>query len=379
MNNTNEKTTDAQKNKSAMTALERAMEACDMMMRRFTADQLPPVGHFHYHQGVFLSGVMNVYEASKKNVYLNFVKDWVDSVVLEDGSIPSLDEGQLDDLQPGILLFPLYKKTKSLAYETALHRIAGVLKEFPKCQNGGYWHKQWHPHQMWLDGLYMAGPFSAEYSMIFQDNTLLEEAADQVILMQDKTKDPVTGLWYHAYDESKNESWADKETGLAPEFWGRSIGWVPVAILDELRFLPKDHPKHKVLVTILTDLLKAVVQYQDNKTGLWYQVINKGNDSRNWLESSCTCLFVAALCRSVKEGYLSSSYLSYAKKGYEGIMNRLKYDENGVVIDNICVGTGVGDYAHYCGRPTSFNDLHGVGAYLLMCTAVHQSMEEDQV
>ncbi len=372
MNHSNSSSKTSENN---MSALDRAIEASDMMMRRFTADKLPPVGHFHYHQGVFLSGVMKVYEASKDTKYFDYVKDWVDSVVNSDGSIPSLDEGQLDDLQPGILLFPLFKKTGSVSYETALHRIAGVFKAFPKCENGGYWHKQWHPHQMWLDGLYMAGPFSAEYSVTFNDPNLLEETATQVLLMKDKTKDSDTGLWYHAWDESKKEPWANPETGRAPEFWGRSIGWVPIAILDILTYLPKDHEKYPALVETLTDLLKSVASFQDEKTGLWFQVVNKGFDDKNWVESSCTALFVSAICRSVKAGFLPDTYLAIAKKGYEGIMDRLKYDENGVIIDNICVGTGVGDYEFYCGRPTSYNDLHGVGAYLLMCTSVHEVME----
>ena len=123
------------------------------------------------------------------------------------------------------------------------------------------------------------------------------------------------------------------------------------------------------MISAACDLLKAVVKYQDPETGLWYQVLDKGDDPKNWLESSCTCLFVGAICKAVKNGFLDESYLEYAKKGYTGIINRLRYDDKGdIIIDNICVGTGVGDYDHYCARGTGENDLHGAGAFLIMCT-----------
>ncbi len=195
--------------------------------------------------------------------------------------------------------------------------------------------------------------------------------------MEKKTKDPVTGLWYHAWDAKKVQPWADKETGRAPEFWGRSIGWVPVAILEELDFFPKDHKDRAELIRLTTELIQSIAKFQDKETGLWYQVVNKMGQEGNWLESSCTCLYVAAICKAVKAGYLDKSYLEIAELGYKGIINRLKYNEQGVIIDNICVGTGVGNYKFYCDRPTSENDLHGAGAFILMCTEVYKAFHEE--
>ena len=148
-----------------------------------------------------------------------------------------------------------------------------------------------------------------------------------------------------------------------------------MAILEELDSFPKDHKDRDELIRAACDLLKTVVKYQDEETGLWYQVIDKGDRPENWLESSCTCLFVGAICKAVREGFLDESYLEYAKKGYEGIINRLRYDDDGdVIIDNICVGTGVGDYDHYIARGTGENDLHGAGAFLIMSTEVAQTL-----
>lgn len=37
----------------------------------------------------------------------------------------------------------------------------------------------------------------------------------------------------------------------------------------------------------------------------------------NWLENSCSCLYVAAICKAVHKGLLPAGYLEHAKKGYK--------------------------------------------------------------
>ena len=212
------------------------------MMRRFEAEQLPPEGHFHYHQGVFLSGMLKIWQLTGEERYFDYAKTWVDACLDEEGRPKDFNKGQLDDIQPGILLFPLLEKTGNEKYRKALEILLPVVRDFPRCKDGGFWHKEWFPRQMWLDGLYMAGPISAEYASRFAHPEYFDLCAQQAFLMREKTEDVRTGLWYHAWDESRKEEWADPETGRSPEFWGRSIGWVPVAVLDELDFFPEDHP-----------------------------------------------------------------------------------------------------------------------------------------
>ncbi len=354
--------------------LEYAQMACDTLMRKFAPEALPPVRHLHYHQGVFLSGMYKTYQLCGDETYFDYIKAWIDSLVDAYGNVTAFNPGQLDDLQPGILLFPLYARTGDRRYREFLNTIAHYMETFPANPEGGFWHKAWYRNQMWLDGLYMAGPFCAEYGAKFDKPALLDSVVFQAKMMEEKTRDPKTGLWYHAWDYEKWQPWADAETGLSPEFWGRSMGWVPVALLDDLDFFPKEHPGRAELARIACDLLFALIPYQDEKTGLWYQVTDKGHDEKNWLESSCTCLYTAGICKAVRMGLMDAKYLDVARKGYAGIINRLTADENGLLIDNICVGTGVGDYAHYCARPTSTNDLHGVGAFLIMCTEAQQAL-----
>lgn len=349
-----------------------AKMACDTMMRKFKAEDLPPKGRFHYHQGVFLSGVQKTYDLCKDEKYYHYIKDWVDSIIDVKGEIHTFDPGQLDDIQPGILLFFLFGKTGERRYKIALDTLLPCIMNTKRNAEGGLWHKESCPDQMWLDGLYMAGPISAEYAFRFHKEEYMNLAIEQALLMEKKTRDEKTGLWYHAYDCSRKMPWADKETGLAPEFWGRSIGWVPVAILDELEFVPKNRPEYKELGRLVHDLLTAVIRYQDEESGLWYQVVDKGGQEGNWLETSCTCLFSAAIAKAVRTGLLEKSNLAYARKGFEGVIDRLKWDGDDLLVDNICIGTGVGNYEHYCKRPTSTNDLHGMGAFLIMCAEIEE-------
>ena len=346
--------------------IDHARDACYTMIRKFAAEDLPPKGRFHYHQGVFLSGMYKTYELCKDEKLFSYIKNWIDSVISEDGIILVQDGIQMDDMQPGILLYPLMDKFDDQKYRLALAFLMGQFACYPRSKSGGLWHKDSYQNEMWLDGLYMGGPINAEYGKRFNSSRHTELVIEQIKLMRKFTMDDETGLWYHAWSESKTASWANPQTGQSPEFWGRSIGWVTVAILDDLDFISKSNPSWNELVEIVVNLIEAVCKYQD-ATGLWYQVVNRVGEAGNWLETSCSCLFVASICKAVRMGLMDSGMLKAARKGYDAIIGSLKYQENDVLIGSVCIGTGVGDYEHYCNRPTSTNDLHGVGAYLIMC------------
>lgn len=353
--------------KNDMRPLDYAKAACDTMMRKFSAEELPPKGGFHYHQGVFLSGVYETYKQCGEEKYFQYMKNWVDSIIDDNGTILKFNRGTLDDMQAGILLYPLLERTGREKYRRALNTLLKNVKSFPCNKDGGFWHKECFPEQMWLDGLYMVGPLCAEYAQRFGKKEFFDIAAEQALLMREKTEDKKTGLWYHAWDCSKQESWADPVTGLSPEFWGRSMGWVPVAILNELDFMPADYEKREELEALIRDLLQALCRFQSEE-GRWYQVVNKGDQPGNWLENSCSCLYVAAICKAVRKGILEDSYLTQAERGYLGVIRSLEFAGEDILIGEVCIGTGVGDYRHYCERPVAVNDLHGVGAFLIMCT-----------
>lgn len=342
--------------------------ACDTLMKKFRAEELPPVGRFHYHQGVFLLGMERCWEQTRDPRYLAYVKAWVDSLVDESGHIENYHDQQLDDIMPGILLFLLYDQTGDERYRKALGQLAASFPKLRRNPEGGFWHKDFRPDQMWLDGLFMGGPIAAEYAAKFGRTEFFSMVTLQAKLMAKYCRNEKTGLLYHGWDWSRKAEWADPVKGTAPEFWGRAMGWYTTAILDILDYLPGDHPDRPELERIFGDVIHAVLRVQDPKSGMWYQVLDKGDRPDNWLETSCSCLFAYSLAKAVRKGLLDKKYLENARKGYEGVVSRLTFDDRGgVQIGGVCVGTGIGDYAFYAARPTSINDLHGAGAFIIMC------------
>lgn len=349
-----------------------AEKACATLMAKFAPAELPPAGRWHYHQGVFLLGMLMVWKKTGDNRYFDYVRGYVDSLVDPDGTF-EFRRTELDAIQAGLLLFDLYNVTKDVRYQLAAKQLIDFLTAWKKTSDGGFWHKESYPYQMWLDGLYMAGPFAVRYGKLFNQPELYDLVAKQAKLMIAHTRDDRTGLLYHAWDESRTTPWSNPKTGCSPEFWSRSIGWVVVALLDILDDLPSDYPDRQPLQADVTALLKAVANFQDPHSGLWYQVTNKGDQPDNWVEHSASCLFVYGLAKAVRLGYLDSLYRKNAVKGFEGLIKFITITDDGqVAIPEICIGTGVGDYAHYIARPRSVNDLHGVGAFLFACAEMSE-------
>jgi unsaturated rhamnogalacturonyl hydrolase len=354
------------------TALDYAKMGADTLIRKYAVEALPPANRFHYHQGVFLSGVERLWLLSKEQRYYDYIKAWLDYYIDENGSIRFDDNArQFDDMQPAILLFNVYKKTGDPRYKKILDTFAPIVEMWPTNARGGFWHKYDQPNQMWLDGLYMIGPWAAMYARHFDKPYLYEKIYQQMNLMRRNMTDGATGLLYHGWDDSKISAWADKQTGLSPAFWGRAIGWYAVAIMDILDYLPVEHERRRAFENAAIDIINALVRFQDEASGLWFQVVDEGKRAGNWLETSCSCLYTYAIARAIKAGLLHQSYAKYAHRAYEGIIATLAVEGGDLILSKVCIGTEVGDYDFYIKRPTVQNDLHGMGAFLLMCTGYY--------
>lgn len=352
--------------------LEWGIEACQALMATYQPEELPPAGRWHYHQGVFLFSMQRVWEQTGNEAYLHYIKRYVDSLVDEQGNV-ICEKSELDSIQAGLLLFVLDREFADPRYKRAAEKLLALFPTFNRTAEGGYWHKDKYPYQMWLDGLYMGGAFAMSYAKHYNDPALYDMVLEQEQLMREHTKDPQTGLYFHAWDESRRMPWADPATGRSPEFWGRAIGWIGLALLDFLDLLPADHQARPVLIQEVQKLADALVPYQDARSGLWYQVVDKGDHPDNWLETSCSSLFVYTLAKGIRLGYLDVALAEPAMKGYQGLLEKLCRDDKGrLIVPDICIGTGVGDYAHYIARPRSENDLHGVGAFVLACVEMHR-------
>jgi unsaturated rhamnogalacturonyl hydrolase len=360
-----------------LTSLDYAKMGCNTLMKKFTVEELPPKSKFHYHQGVFLSGMERTYLLSKEKKYYKYLKSWVDIYIDEDGNIQNCDTREFDDMQPAILLFNLYKETGDQRYKKVLDEFAITVEQWPKNAKGGFWHKYRHPNQMWLDGLYMIGPYCAMYANSFGKDYFFEIIYQQMNLMRSNITDPITGLLFHAWDDSRQTSWANKETGLSSQFWGRAIGWYAVAILDILDYIPTEHLRRDEFISSAMDILHTLIKFQDEKTGLWYQVVDKAGEPNNWLETSCSSLFTYAIAKAIKKGIIDKSYVEYMNKGYKGVIDTITFDdEENLFVNKVCVGTSIGDYDYYVKRPTVQNDLHGMGAFVLMCTEYYATNKE---
>lgn len=362
-----------------MTAKQLAIMSAETMMKKFEATELPPVTKFHYHQGVFLSGMLHTYHLTGDEKYYNYAKDWVDSTLGEDGLPFNMETEALDDMQPGILLYELYEKTGDERYKKTLDKIIYHIDRWPTTDEGGFFHKDSErAANMWLDGMYMGGPVTVEYGARFNRADLFDVVHLQMALMRDRITDEKTGLMFHAYDQKRKVAWADPVTGCAPHFWGRAMGWYAVAMFQIAELLPESYEKRAEFLKKGKELLEALFKYQDKKSGLWYQVIDKTDDPRNWHETSCTSLFLYALCLAVRLGeFKKEDVCDIAHLAFEGVKSKLVFGEDGYLgVSGVCIGTGVGDLEHYYNRPTSENDLHGVGAFLLMASEYAKVFED---
>jgi unsaturated rhamnogalacturonyl hydrolase len=339
---------------------------------------------FKYELGTLLGGIDNVYLNTADARFYNYMKSAVDELVTADGAIPTYkpEENQLDSILMGRQLLRLYGVTQDKRYLTAATLLYDQLQKQSRTPSGGFWHKQRYPNKMWLDGLYMAEPFYAEYASISHQPEKLADVTHQFALVAEHMRDAKTGLLYHGWDESKEQRWADKKTGLSPEIWGRAMGWYMMALVDTLDYYPADDAGRKQLLAILGEEAAALVRVQDAKTGLWYEVLDKGTAKGNYLESSASCMFVYALAKGVRRGYLPEHYIANAERGYKGIL--AKFIEVGPgddvsVASTMKVGGLGGDpyrdgtYAYYLSEKVVANDPKGVGPFIMAATEMENA------
>jgi unsaturated rhamnogalacturonyl hydrolase len=364
-----------------------SQRAANSAIERWPDGRFVPAGQkwaWNYELGTLLQGMDSVWLNTADPRYFNYVKSSVDQFVEPDGSIPTwkVEENQLDNILLGRQLLLLYGVTQEPRYAKAATLLYEQLMHQPRNASGGFWHKQRYPNQMWLDGLYMAEPFYAECATTFHHPEAFADITHQFVLMDEHARDPKTGLLYHGWDESKQERWADKQTGLSSQFWGRAVGWYMMALVDTLAYYPADAPGRTVLLAQLDRDAAAVVRYQDGASGLWYQVLDKGAEKGNYLEASASSMFVYALAKGVRRGYLPSRYLANAERGYRGILSHFIQTGpgNDVSLTGAVKGAGLGgdpyrdgSYAYYIGEKIGTNDPKGVGALLMASTEMENS------
>ena len=331
-----------------------------------------------YDMGVILKGFEGLWRNTGDVKYYNYILKQMDFFVKDDGTIKTYkpDEYNIDHINNGKLVLFLYRVTGKEKYLKAAKLLREQLRTHPRTNEGGFWHKKIYPYQMWLDGLYMGEPFYAEYADLMHEDTAFDDIANQFIWMEKHARDAKTGLLYHAWDESKQQKWANKETGTSPLFLGKGNG-----LVCDMHWwmhwigFPQDHPKRKDLIDILNRLVNAVEKVQDAKTGLWYDILNYNGPGKekNYFEASASSQFVYAIAKGVRKGYLPAAKITIAKKGYDGIVKQFIKVENGQTnLHGTVKVSGLGgnpyrdgSFEYYMSEDVIVNDPKGVGAFLL--------------
>lgn len=336
------------------------------------------LGGFTYPQAIVLRGIQEVYKIDVREEYNKYITDWLESTTDENG-IPYHDDhgwiskDSLDFRQPGGLFFDLYKETQNEKYLNGLDFLFKDMKNFKRTEHGAFFH--WldakMDDQVWLDGLFMAGPACVKYAVLREDAELLDIAMYQPVIMWENMRDEATGLLRHAWDESKEAAWADKETGLSGFVWDRAIGWYAAGITEMYEAAPKDHKNMPKFREIIKELFTNVVKHQTEK-GRWYQLIGKEDDPRNWVDNSGTLLILYAMAKAIKTGALDESFVENVMRGYtDVIVNSTVITDDDFQILDICQGTCVGENVeYYYYRDKIINDWHGAGGFLLMCAEI---------
>ena len=332
-----------------------------------------------YTPGLVLQAMSKVYEQINNQKIYDYIYEYPDRMIEKNGTIKTykMSNYNLDMIKAGDIIYYVYNKTKEPRFKKVMDTLHKQLEGQPTTSEGGFWHKKIYPYQMWLDGLYMAEPFHAKYAKDYMSPVEANKVYDKIVLQFDLiekySRDSETGLYYHGWDESREQKWANKETGLSENFWSRGMGWYGMALVDVLDYLPENHQGRARIIKYLNQYAEAIVKYQD-KSGTWFQVLNLPEREGNYLEATGTSMFTYTLAKGVNKGYLPNTYLENANKAFQGTLDLfITVEDNGVVNLNKCCGVAGlggnpyrdGTFEYYIGEIIRSNDPKGTGPFIM--------------
>ena len=348
-----------------------------------------------YVMGIELEAMLDTYLKYGGDAIRKYCQEYTDTMIYADGNIRGykLEDYNLDNIRTGHFVTRMYKLWPEKKNLLAMQLMMRQLKNQPRTDvDKVYWHKAIYSYQVWLDGIFMGLPF---YTLTARDllprkeaQKIYDDAVNQISITYKRTFDPKTGLNRHAYDETRDMFWADKETGLSQHCWGRAQGWYTMALIELLDALPQDYSRRAELIELLRQDLDAIIKYQDQKTGLWYQVMDQPGREGNYLESTCSSMFTYVLLKANRLGYLGEKYRDAGIKAYKGIINNFiqVHPDKTISLTRCCEVAGLGpglsakvlkaapkvkenkrrdgSYQYYLSEPIRNNDAKGVGPFI---------------
>jgi len=330
--------------------------------------------HFSWQAGYAMFTMEKLWRLTGDVRYYNYIRRYVDQQVDEHGNIPGFVPTALDNFLPGYAILFMHEQTGLEKYKIAATRIRDGFRDFPRNSDGGFWHGDWAKHQMWVDGVFMGQMFLARYAKTVgdRDDAFGEVVRQMELALQHCRKS--NGLLLHGWDESRTASWADKKTGLAPEVWSEGLGWYAVLLADVFDYLPPDHPARERLLAALRDLCHGLKEVQDQRTGMWCQVVDKPEAPGNWNETSGTSMFLYVLRKSMDRGYVSrAEYAPVVERAYAGITKKVRTGADGLIDVFDCSSIGIQDnFQAYINSPKEVNPFAGVTSFILGTSIMEQ-------
>ena len=340
-----------------------------------------------YTQALMAKAMLQTYQATGKTIYLDYVMKFAEYFIGKKGEIKTykMSDFNIDRVNGGSFLFVLNDIKPEKRWSLANDQLFNQLQEQPRTKEGGFWHKKIYPHQMWLDGLYMAEPFYVRYAVEHNMDKGVEDVATQFRLIDKYTFDPKSGLNYHGWDESREQKWANPETGCSPNFWSRSMGWYVMAMVDVLDYMPEGENR-EMLLKMLKRTAKNLLKYQDKNTHMWYQLTALPKVENNYLESTSSAIFCYAFAKAANKGYLPKKYKKEAQKIFDGMVNNVfVFDEKGrVSLTNCCAVAGLGgkpryrdgSVEYYLSEPIIKDDPKGVGPIIMAAIELSKPIDK---
>ena len=338
---------------------------------------------WNYIDGCMMTSLYNIYRLTGNKKYLDFVDEFIDYYVFDDGTIRGYEMStyNVDNINEGRVLFDLYKETGKPKYKRAINLLYSQLQSQPRTETGNFWHKKIYPNQVWLDGLYMAQVFYTRYETTFNRGRnygdIVKQFRNVWLNMYDNDKQ----LYYHGWDVSKQAFWADPETGLSKSFWLRSVGWYTVGLVDAISYFDLSRPNLKTeLITIFRKTIEGLEQYIDPEKHMFWQVVDQKGREGNYVETSGSAMIAYAMMKGARLGFVDRRFAAVGEKIFNGICREYLTETDGALnLGGICLMAGLGPesnpardgtYEYYISEPVVENDAKGTGPFVMAYTEI---------
>lgn len=338
------------------------------------------INGWNYIDGCMMIALLNLHEITGEKKYFDFAEQFLDYYVREDGSLLGYkeDDYNLDNLCEGRPLFDVYAATGKEKYRRAIETLHDQVLRQPRTAEGNFWHKAIYPHQVWLDGLYMAQVFYTKYTSVYENGQNYGDILSQFRTVRDKMRDSATGLYRHGWDSSGKAFWCG-EDGRSKNPWLRSLGWFSAALVDVSEAAGSGGEElREELGGIARGLAASLEKYIDPKSGMLWQVPDQIGREGNYPETSGSAMVAYFFLKGARLGILDERYAPIGAGIFESICKTYLTSRDGRLnLGGICLVAGLGpetnrrrdgSYEYYISEPVVENDAKGLAPFLLSYT-----------